>query len=164
MSVYTRLELWEQMLFSAGGALAIAASLSSLLLIVQHLRHFSVPREQRWVVRILLMVPIYSVDSWFSLRFAFVAPYLNLLRDAYEGEQSKSTRKVVFSFFVVSSCFCQAMRSFVFSLCLSSTWRETIPEQQATSWRERGEKNIPFRCVFCRHLHRGIIFSCGSRG
>ncbi len=85
MSVYTRLELWEQLLFSCGGALAIAASLSSLLLIVQHLRHFSVPREQRWIVRILLMVPIYSVDSWFSLRFAFVAPYLNLVRDAYEG-------------------------------------------------------------------------------
>lgn len=38
------------------------------------------------------MVPIYSIDSWISLRWIVVAPYLNLVRDAYEGY-------VLFSFF-----------------------------------------------------------------
>ena len=98
MSVWLRHELWEQAIFSLGGALAIGSSLASVLLVVQHLRHFAVPREQRWIVRILFMVPNYSVDSWFSLRYTFVAPYLNLIRDGFEGY-------VLFSFFSLLICY-----------------------------------------------------------
>ena len=37
------------------------------LQIYQHLRYYTNPNEQRWIVRILFIVPIYSFDSW--LRF-----------------------------------------------------------------------------------------------
>ena len=84
-SVYLRMELWEQVLFMTGGACAIAACVASGMLIYQHLRFWSDAPRQKWIVRILIMVPIYSVDSWFSLRFNAVSTYLNLIRDAYEG-------------------------------------------------------------------------------
>lgn len=65
----TRRELWEQLVYDVTGGLAIAACVGSLLLIVAHLRHFSNPRQQKLIVRLLLMVPIYAIDSFFSLRW-----------------------------------------------------------------------------------------------
>lgn len=45
------------------------------------------PSEQRWIVRILFIVPIYGLDSWFSLLFFrdnyYV--YFDSVRDWYEG-------------------------------------------------------------------------------
>lgn len=38
-------------------------------LIMKHCSNFSNSRQQRCICRILLMVPIYSGDSWLSLRF-----------------------------------------------------------------------------------------------
>jgi Organic solute transporter Ostalpha len=56
--------------------------------IYQHLRYYTCPSEQRWIVRILLMVPIYSFDSWLSLMFFnndSYYIYFNTVRDCYEG-------------------------------------------------------------------------------
>jgi len=40
---------------------------------------------QRYVVRILWMVPLYSLQSWLSLRFHESALYIETLRDCYEA-------------------------------------------------------------------------------
>jgi len=40
---------------------------------------------QRPIVRILFMVPIYSLDSWLSLRYKEYSLYFNLIRDCYEA-------------------------------------------------------------------------------
>ncbi|KAH7732057.1 Organic solute transporter Ost-alpha [Aphelenchoides avenae] len=55
--------------------------------IYQHLRWYSCPSEQRWIVRILFIVPIYSFDSWLSLIFfnEEVYVYFNSIRDCYEA-------------------------------------------------------------------------------
>uniref|UniRef100_A0AC35U7C8 Transmembrane protein 184B n=1 Tax=Rhabditophanes sp. KR3021 TaxID=114890 RepID=A0AC35U7C8_9BILA len=55
--------------------------------IYQHLRWYSCPSEQRWIVRILFIVPIYSFDSWLSLLFFSndVYVYFNSIRDCYEA-------------------------------------------------------------------------------
>lgn len=55
--------------------------------IYQHLRWYSCPSEQRWIVRILFIVPIYSFDSWLSLLFFSnnVYIYFNTIRDVYEA-------------------------------------------------------------------------------
>jgi hypothetical protein len=55
--------------------------------IYQHLRWYSCPSEQRWIVRILFIVPIYSFDSWLSLLFFTenVYVYFNSIRDCYEA-------------------------------------------------------------------------------
>jgi len=52
------------------------------------LRWYTCPSEQRWIVRILFIVPIYSFDSWLSLLFfanGNVYIYFNTIRDCYEA-------------------------------------------------------------------------------
>lgn len=55
--------------------------------IYQHLRWYSCPSEQRWIIRILFIVPIYAFDSWLSLLFFSndVYIYFNSIRDCYEA-------------------------------------------------------------------------------
>ncbi|XP_045140289.1 transmembrane protein 184A [Echinops telfairi] len=54
-----------------------------------HLRSYTVPHEQRYIIRLLFIVPIYAVDSWLSLLLLgdhqyYV--YFDSVRDCYEGE------------------------------------------------------------------------------
>ena len=54
-----------------------------------HLRYYSSPNEQRHIVRILFIVPIYAFDSWLSLLFFTndqYYVYFDTVRDCYEGK------------------------------------------------------------------------------
>ncbi|XP_063702651.1 transmembrane protein 184B isoform X2 [Culicoides brevitarsis] len=56
--------------------------------IYQHLRWYTNPQEQRWIVRILFIVPIYATYSWISLLFfnsQNVYIYFFTVRDCYEA-------------------------------------------------------------------------------
>ena len=55
--------------------------------IYQHLKYYTNPSEQRWIVRILFIVPIYAFDSWLSLLFFEQSYYVyfDSIRDCYEG-------------------------------------------------------------------------------
>uniref|UniRef100_A0A7I4Z5K5 Transmembrane protein 184B n=1 Tax=Haemonchus contortus TaxID=6289 RepID=A0A7I4Z5K5_HAECO len=69
------------------GVFTWAALLITSHQIYQHLRWYSCPTEQRWIVRILFIVPIYAFDSWLSLIFFSdnVYIYFNSIRDCYEA-------------------------------------------------------------------------------
>lgn len=57
-----------------------------------HLRYYSSPNEQRHIVRILFIVPIYAFDSWLSLLFFTNEEYyvyFDTVRDCYEGERTE---------------------------------------------------------------------------
>ncbi|KAL0992823.1 hypothetical protein UPYG_G00099020 [Umbra pygmaea] len=65
---------------------------SALLLtchqIYTHLRSYSVPNEQRYIIRILFIVPVYAFDSWLSLLFLTndqYYVYFDSIRDCYEA-------------------------------------------------------------------------------
>jgi hypothetical protein len=53
--------------------------------IVMHLANYNQPNIQMYIVRILWMVPIYSMESWLCLRFHRYAVYIETLRDVYES-------------------------------------------------------------------------------
>lgn len=55
--------------------------------IYQHLRFYTLPSEQRCIVRILFIVPIFGVDSWLSLFFVTRSSYVyfDSIRDWYEA-------------------------------------------------------------------------------
>ncbi|MGH0169558.1 UNVERIFIED_CONTAM: hypothetical protein FKN15_056664 [Acipenser sinensis] len=56
--------------------------------IYMHLRYYSAPNEQRYIVRILFIVPIYAFDSWLSLLFFTndqYYVYFDTVRDCYEA-------------------------------------------------------------------------------
>ncbi|XP_037669994.1 transmembrane protein 184A isoform X11 [Choloepus didactylus] len=88
---------------------ALARSLSGLFVwaallltghqIYLHLRSYTVPSEQRYIVRLLFLVPVYAFDSWLSLLLLgghqyYV--YFDSVRDCYEAF-------VIYSF--LSLCF-----------------------------------------------------------
>lgn len=54
-------------------------------LVFLHLSALVDPPQQRRVIRILLMAPIYSLHSFLALWFHGLAPVLGLVRDAYES-------------------------------------------------------------------------------
>lgn len=59
----------------------------SLCTFRQHLKYYSRPEYQLHIVRILAMVPIYSLTSWLQLivRFERTKLTLELGRDSYES-------------------------------------------------------------------------------
>lgn len=64
-----------------------------VLVVIQHFLHYTQPHLQRFVVRIIWMVPIYSIESWLSLRFKAEAIYLQTARECYEAY-------VIYSFYM----------------------------------------------------------------
>jgi hypothetical protein len=71
------------------GACVWAAIFITCHQIFQYLRYYTNPAEQRWIVRILFIVPIYAFESWLSLLFFgenYYYVYFNAIRDCYEGK------------------------------------------------------------------------------
>jgi hypothetical protein len=78
--------------------------------IYHHLRWYTNPQEQRWIVRILFIVPIYATYSWISLMFFnsdSVYIYFFTVRDCYEGKYHlnccdvNNTKKLMSSYSVL---------------------------------------------------------------
>ncbi|KAI9227244.1 MAG: organic solute transporter Ostalpha-domain-containing protein [Piptocephalis tieghemiana] len=76
------------------GLAALIATVISFYLIIQHSRYYTVPKHQRYIIRIILLVPIYAIISWLSYIFYRQAIYYELIRDAYEAF-------VIASFFIL---------------------------------------------------------------
>lgn len=76
---------WEYAVFATCGAFSVAACLLAFFLIYRHLKHFTEPKPQTNICRILLMVPIYAIDSWLSIYFRHYSVYFDIVRDAYEA-------------------------------------------------------------------------------
>lgn len=71
-----------------GGTFAVLALIITCHQIYLHLRYYTCPNEQRWIVRILFIVPIYSFDSFLSLLFFSndnFYVYFDSVRDCYEA-------------------------------------------------------------------------------
>ncbi|KAM3569577.1 hypothetical protein VYU27_008332 [Nannochloropsis oceanica] len=67
-------------------SVATAISLSiSLFCIYKHLTNYSVPRIQRYIIRILFVSPVYALGSLFSLRFPEASVGLETVRDMMEA-------------------------------------------------------------------------------
>lgn len=71
-----------------GGLFAFVAILISSHHIYEHLRYYSCPNEQRWIVRIVFIVPIYAFDCWLSLLLfthESLYVYVDSIRSVYEA-------------------------------------------------------------------------------
>ncbi|KAI1807611.1 DUF300-domain-containing protein [Daldinia bambusicola] len=67
------------------GVFSVAATLLSIVSIWLQLKNYRKPLLQRYVVRILLMVPIYSISSWVSMVSLAASAFLDPVRDIYEA-------------------------------------------------------------------------------
>lgn len=70
------------------GFFAWAALILTVHHIFLHLQNYNVKNEQKWIVRLLFIVPIYAFDSWLSLLFFkndYYYVYFNSIRDCFEA-------------------------------------------------------------------------------
>ncbi|KAK3379960.1 organic solute transporter Ostalpha-domain-containing protein [Lasiosphaeria ovina] len=67
------------------GVASLAATLMSIVSIWLQTKNYRKPLLQRYVVRILLMVPIYSISSWVSMVSQTAASFFDPIRDIYEA-------------------------------------------------------------------------------
>ncbi|RWR92828.1 Organic solute transporter Ost-alpha [Cinnamomum micranthum f. kanehirae] len=70
--------------FSAGIFVSIALLLS-LFLIFEHLAFYNIPEEQKFLIGLILMVPVYAVESFLSLLNSRAAFNFEVMRDCYEA-------------------------------------------------------------------------------
>lgn len=75
----------HQIAWFSAGAFVLLGFPISMYGIVTHLANYNQPQIQVYVVRILWMVPIYSIESWLAMRFHKQAIYIETLRDLYES-------------------------------------------------------------------------------
>ena len=67
------------------GVFAIMSCIITLETVYKHLKYFTRKRRQRNILRILLMVPTYAMDSWLALRFKDASLYLDTIRDCCQS-------------------------------------------------------------------------------
>jgi hypothetical protein len=67
------------------GVFGLAACLISFHQIRQHRRFWVHPPSQRWLIRILMLVPVYSLSSWLGLTFLRFSSYFDFLLSVYEA-------------------------------------------------------------------------------
>ncbi|GKV24714.1 hypothetical protein SLEP1_g34295 [Rubroshorea leprosula] len=68
-----------------GGWFTVIALTLSVYLILQHLRSYTNPAEQKWIVGVLLMVPVYACQSIISLWNARFSLACDILKNFYEA-------------------------------------------------------------------------------
>ncbi|CAN4084636.1 unnamed protein product [Withania somnifera] len=68
-----------------GGCFFLVALILSLLLIFQHLRYYTNPEEEKWIVGVLFMVPVYATESILSLWNPKLSLACDILRNCYEA-------------------------------------------------------------------------------
>jgi len=71
--------------FYSAGVFVMLTLPISIREITLHLTNWYRPEIQKYVVRILWMVPLYSINSWLSLRFHESSLYIDTIRDFYEA-------------------------------------------------------------------------------
>lgn len=83
-SEYTR-SIYQLISWIVAGFCAALATGLSISQIRAHRKRFSSPKEQRKIIAILWIVPIYSINSWLSLRYVHASVYIDAFRDIYEA-------------------------------------------------------------------------------
>lgn len=77
--------IYTPIAYSISGVFVWCALVLTCFQIFQHLRYYSVPEKQLWIVRILFIVPVYGLCSWLGLLFPYASVYFDAIRSCYEA-------------------------------------------------------------------------------
>lgn len=70
---------------SIAGLCSWLACFISLWEVVKHFHHFHKPYLQKYIIRIIWMIPIYSINAWLALKFSSLTIYFDTIRECYEA-------------------------------------------------------------------------------
>ena len=87
MLVYSAIKerRFEFAAFGSARIMVAGTLILSFRLVYLHLSHWYMPEVQKYVVRIVWMVPLYAVQSYLSLQHRTARFYIDALRDMYEA-------------------------------------------------------------------------------
>jgi len=71
--------------WAIAGIFMFLACVISMYNVYSHLKHYTKPRYQLWIVRILLIVPLFGFVSWVCLKYDKESLYYETVRDIYEA-------------------------------------------------------------------------------
>lgn len=126
------------LLFIASAAFVLMTCLISLRLLIMHFNHWYSPSTQIYVVRIIWLLPLYSIESWLALYWRSYAIVFETLRESYEAY-------VIWNFF-----------RFIVALMGEETHLLTILKSKSN----RGTHSFPFNCIFKKWRGYEIIDKC----
>eukprot|EP00164_Ancoracysta_twista_P003053 GFYU01004073.1.p1 GENE.GFYU01004073.1~~GFYU01004073.1.p1 ORF type:complete len:451 (-),score=90.59 GFYU01004073.1:61-1413(-) len=63
----------------------VFASIITFWLVYKHLQYYTVPELQKFIIRILFIVPLYAIESWLSLYYHEYSLWFDTIRDVYEA-------------------------------------------------------------------------------
>lgn len=112
--------------YRSAAVMVIGTVILSARLVYLHLTHWYMPQVQKYVVRILFMVPIYAIQSYLSIVFHQNRVYMSTIRDFYEA-------------FVIAS--------FVYYLMELLGGQEPLTRLLATKAASFGQHYFPFSFV-----------------
>ncbi|KUJ18918.1 DUF300-domain-containing protein [Mollisia scopiformis] len=76
---------FHQLITIISGACTVFACVLSFYLIFRHATHYSLPKEQRHIIRIIFMIPVFAILSFLSVIWYDGAEYLKPIESAYEA-------------------------------------------------------------------------------
>lgn len=126
------------------GGFALAATLVSLLAMLTHLKNYTKPNLQRFVIRIKWMIPVFSISTWISLVSLDLAFYVDAIRDVYEAF-------VIYCFFALMVNYMGGERGLLTKLYGRPPTKHMWPAYYFSKEMEVGD---PYSFLF---LKRGIL-------
>ncbi|KAH8669499.1 organic solute transporter Ostalpha-domain-containing protein [Tricladium varicosporioides] len=76
---------FHKVIIIISGACMAFSCLVSFYLIMRHATHYSIPKEQRQVIRIIFIIPVFAVVAFLSIAFYSAEVYLKPVEDLYEA-------------------------------------------------------------------------------
>lgn len=122
-----------------GGAFVLLALPIAFYEIVQHMIHYTQPRLQKYIIRILWMVPIYAVNAWLGLVYPEGSIYVDSLRECYEAY-------VIYNFMMYLLAYLDADRQLEHRLEISPQVHHMFPLCCLPDW-EMGREFVHM----CKH-------------
>ncbi|KAH7914889.1 organic solute transporter Ostalpha-domain-containing protein [Hygrophoropsis aurantiaca] len=71
--------------WAIAGGCSVLTVLISMYSVLQHCRYYNRPNEQRQILRVLYMPPVYAIISFFSYRYFRSYTYYSLIESVYEA-------------------------------------------------------------------------------
>ncbi|KAL2281529.1 hypothetical protein FJTKL_11459 [Diaporthe vaccinii] len=76
---------FHELALMVSAATALLSMFISFYLIWMHALNYTKPEEQKYIIRILLMIPIYAASAFLQLRYYHEAVYFAVISDCYEA-------------------------------------------------------------------------------
>ncbi|XP_066595759.1 transmembrane protein 184C [Prorops nasuta] len=132
-----------------GGAFVLLALPIAFYEIIQHMIYYTKPELQKYIIRILWMVPIYAMNAWLGLVYPEGSIYVDTMRECYEAY-------VIYNFMMYLLAYLNADHQLEHRLELSPQIHHMFPLCCLPDW-EMGHEFVHM----CKH---GILQYTAVRG